>query len=276
MSYIWNLATARVQQATQSLRILVPVVEDALVAKFGPDWPAKVGKLLHQKENLKLHDTRFLLKVLGWRYDGGKGEPLISIMGIEPAQAHRLMLIAHMARHDHMDPRWNEGDDLEAERIAASFLIATGKRLQRVTASVPGRHQEIFELSDRLIRHRWYHLDDEAWSNWAEMPCSSATSIAAAGQADRIDIFILTTSGIIETRTWALEGTPELAPSQRTGGWRSWRGLPNGDMLVAGPIVASSLLAGHIELFAFGERMETVHRWSMNDDWQPWRAFDQS
>jgi hypothetical protein len=279
MSWISGTEVQRVDQALRSLRTLLSDVEKALIQQLGPDWRGAVRKLLNSRSEVDLHDPRQLLRILAADLRQGKSSGIISFKAVDPYAAARLKEIANYAKHERRDPKWSEGDDVEAERIANSFLIMAGKRPQRAFASIVGRQQEIFELSEiGSIRHKWYPADlndpNSPWSKWSAMKCSAASSITAVGEGYRLHIFILATNGTIEQRTWTLEGDEHLPLRERTGRWGVWRGLPNEGLIVCGPINAVSHEQDHLELFAYGEHAETVHRWSWKGEWSPWHIFE--
>lgn len=276
----WISATDvdRVNTALQALRALAPDVERALRSKYGRDF-GEVQELLKLRQPLDISDPRQLLRVLSRSYsDGRRRSPVVRLGSIDPDAATDLGRIANAVKHESARKRWKPDDAVRAERIVESFLTLTGRRRKRAFAAVLDRHQETFEvLESGELLHRWLPEDpldptSDEWSAWRSMPASPAIAVAAVGHIDRLNLFILTSGGRVDQRTWRLNGDPGLAGSQREGDWSPWRTLTHGGARVTEPLDALSREANHLELFAVGESGESVHRWTWGEDWSDWHT----
>lgn len=274
-------STQRVEAAVRQLRSLVGDVEDALVCLWKDEWPDKLREKLRvgNQTPISLHDSRILLKTIA-EHSGKGGQvhaPIIPLAGIDPRQAAVLLEIQNAIKHE-TGARWHDGDDLRAERIVASFMAGTRKRSERTFASVLEHHQEVFELRDGKVWHRWWPAvksDPESpWSDWHHMDSDHASSIASVSGQHRLDIFILV-AGLIQQRTWTLDPMDDRPVRLRSGSWsKQWSGRRSYAQHVTGPIDAVSHHPDHLELFAFGERGQQVHRWSWGgNEWTPWMDF---
>lgn len=143
------------------------------------------------------------------------------------------------------------GRSVRSQRPAegGSLLAAVG---------VIGRHQEVFQIHDGELRHRWFA--DGEWSPWHQMPLPSAaapTAIAAGNHGEWVDLFIVTEAGELFHRYW-------------DGGWNDWADWGRD---FHGSVAVSSVDSPHIEVWA--QRSGTlVHRWHWDGAWtKDWYEF---
>lgn len=264
MGWVSEAEKRRVEHALRYLRALIPAARLKLEETYGEGWPKTLKTERRLTREPSLSDTRSFLNLF---LKHGERGPALEFDLISHWSARRLLTIANTVRHDKSDD-WRAGDDHRAYTLARSFVLLAGLERKRVHAAIIGRHQEIFELEQGQIRHRWWPSDasgSRQWSLWASMQTASAgvVDIAAVGQTDRLDLFLLTIDGQIETRTYRHER-----------GWTDWKPLAEGGERVIGPISAVSLEPGHSEIFAVGEKSQLVHRWAFNDEWTAWHDLN--
>lgn len=259
MEWVSEDEKRRAQHALRYIRALIPDARSKLESAYGADWADKIKEEHKLRRRPSLGDARSFLGLLSQH---GDRQPAVKFDLIPHGLARRLLTIANAAHHE--DAPWKEGDDHRAHTLARSFVLLSGLEIKRVHAAVPGHHQEIFELRGSKVRHRWWPNEatsDHNWSPWSymEVATTGVVDIAAVGQKDRLDVFLLTIDGLIEVRTWRMGD-----------GWTVWRPLPVGGERVVGPISAVSFEPGHTEVFATGANSQLVHRWAYNDDWTDW------
>lgn len=254
-------AGERIDLATMALRAFGDQAVAALRNTFGdPDqWPRRTDKKGNEYK-IDPTEARDLLWLLTFRQErGGRLYLAPAELGID--DAWECKRISDSAHHRRGTSRYRDGDEFKIERIVAGWLAQGDKRPELSIASVKNHHLEVFELRRGEIYHRWYPGSDDRWSDWTHMDSSPAVALAAVGGDDSLHLLILNTAGRIEERAWTIDG-----------GWGHWQGPP-AKTKVLGPISAVSFGKHHLEIFAFNESAERVHRWSHEGSWSEWHRF---
>ena len=202
------------------------------------------------------------------------------------------------------EPNWSpwENMGLPSEPVT---VIAAGSKGQG--------HQELAIAARDAVHHRWWAND--SWSGWHEMPRlgTPVADLAFSSNCEgALEIFALDQRGRISHRWswrdggwsegWTLMDTPDRRPVAsisagsyadghqelfaivdgeihhrwwwRDSGWSGWhRQAPAG--LRATDIAVSSLMEGHLEVFALDETGRLRHRWywSGPGNWSDWEDF---
>ena len=121
-------------------------------------------------------------------------------------------------------------------------------------------HLEIFRRDPNgTATHRWWDGGASWWGAWEPLGLSilGTPSVVSWGP-DRQDVFVRASDNAVYHQTWTRSGG--------RGGWESLGGTTYDD------VVALSLQAGHLEVFARATGGELCHKWSDNAGvtWSPW------